>query len=250
MIIHSYENGLRSDVCVQYVRDLDGPKAAEQLFLLPIPSTRDNKTISGTNIDISSLIGVVDASCMVVGYGLPNGIKKQIKALGCPVHDVGEDEEFLCENAELTAQATLGIILNTQGVSPSELRVGIVGYGRIGKCLARLLLYLGASVRVYSSDAGKRLDLGEWGITTAQSASGADISDLDILVNTAPAVIFDTTSDVAVLEDLRVIDLASGDNFPTLTSVEKYPSIPSKMFPVSAGRAWGRSIERFIRSLE
>jgi hypothetical protein len=68
-------------------------------------------------------------------------------------------------------------------------------------------------------------------------------------VNTAPAVIFDTSSG-AVPDGLRIIDLASGDNFPGLASVEKYPSVPAKMFPLSAGRAWGRSIERFMRNLQ
>lgn len=246
MIIHSYENGLRSDACVQYIRGLDCFEGVEELLLLPIPSTRDNKTILGTNIVIDSLISLVDGASLVVGYSLPATFKSTLTGVGCPVHDVGCDEEFLCENAELTAQAALGILLNTAGASVSDLRVGIVGYGRIGKRLARLLLCLGSSVRVYSSDVGKRLDLGEWGITTALSAKDADLSELDVLVNTAPAAIFDTEH---FPEGLRVIDLASGDNFPGLSSVEKYPSIPAKMFPRSAGVAWGRSIERFARGL-
>ena len=45
---------------------------------------------------------------------------------------------------------------------------------------------------------------------------------------------------------LRIIDLASGDNFTGIEGVEKYPSIPAKMFPESAGRVWGRTIERYI----
>ena len=216
------------------------------MLLLPIPSTRDNKTILGTNIVISSLMELLDSSTIVVGYSLPTEFKSAVAEAGCYVHDVSEDEEFLCENAELTAEATLGILLNTAGCSPADLRVGIVGYGRIGQRLARLLMCLGSRVRVYSSDAGKRLDLGEWGITTALSARDADLADLDVLVNTAPAVIFDTS---ALPEELRVIDLASGDNFPGLASVEKYPSIPARMLPLSAGVAWGRSIERFVKGL-
>ena len=186
---------------------------------------------------------------MLVGYSLSDAFKMGVGSTGCSVHDVAADEEFLIENAELTAQATLGIILNTERKSISDLRFGIVGYGRIGSRLARLLLCMGASVRIYSSDTYKLLDLGEWGISAAMSAADADLSELDILVNTAPAVIFDTSSG-AVPDGLRIIDLASGDNFPGLASVEKYPSVPAKMFPLSAGRAWGRSIERFMRNLQ
>ena len=249
MIIHSYESGRRADTCIKYLSGSKCFAGVDELFLLPIPSSRDKRTISGTAIALDSLMDIADSSSLVVGYSLPENITEGLKRQGCPVHDVARDEEFLCENAELTAEATLGVIFNTAGASPADLRIGVVGYGRIGRRLSRLLLYLGASVRVYSSDAGKRLDLGEWGITTALSAKDADLSNLDILVNTAPAVIFSSERDGGFPEDLRVIDLASGDNFPGVPSVEKYPSIPAKMFPTSAGIAWGRSIERFMNGL-
>ena len=206
---------------------------------------QDLKTILGTNICIYSLLELLSTDCVVVGYSLPEEFLEKAKALGSLVFDVCEDEDFLSENAELTAEAALGILLNTHKKSLSETRIGIVGYGRIGKRMTRLLLYLGASVKVYSSSDNKRLDLGEWGVSTAESARDADLSDIDILINTAPAVIFDTDDEV-FSKGLRVMDLASGDNFPGLSSVEKYPSIPAKMFPITAGKAWGRSIERFM----
>ena len=105
-----------------------------------------------------------------------------------------------------------------------------------------MLLYLGARVRVYTSRQATRIDLCEYGIASAESCESADLSGIDILINTAPAVIFSID---AVPPELRIIDLASGDNFPG-RDVERYPSVPAKMLPVSAGRAWGRALERFI----
>ena len=78
------------------------------------------------------------------------------------------------------------------------------------------------------------------------SATDADLSGLDLLINTAPAVIFDTRDGVFP-GGLRVIDLASGENFPGLSDVERYPSIPARMFPYSSGRMLGRACERFLR---
>jgi hypothetical protein len=120
--------------------------------------------------------------------------------------------------------------------------VGVVGYGRIGKRLTNVLLYLGARVRVYTSRETTRIDLCEYGVASAASSGRADLSGLDILINTAPAVIFGRDT---VPTDLSVIDLASGDNFPG-RDVERYPSVPAKMLPFSAGKAWGRAVERFI----
>ena len=176
---------------------------------------------------------------------MPKGFVEEAKNRGSFVHDISDDEEFLAENAELTAEATVGILLNTVRKSLSDTHIGVVGYGRIGKRLTRLLLYLGVSVKVYSSSDNKRLDLGEWGVATSESAKEADLSGLDVLINTAPALIFNP-EDPVFSRGLRVIDLASGDNFPGLSSVEKYPSVPAKMFPETAGKAWGRSIERFM----
>lgn len=246
MIIHSYETSKRADACIEYIRNREKAKTLDTLFLLPIPTTRDKKLILGTDVCIYDVLDLADVSSLIVGYGLPSEMMRMAKEKGIAVFDVSDDEEFLCANAELTAIATVGIILNTTELSPSDMKVGIVGYGRIGKRLCRLLLYLGANVRIYTSNSDTLLDLCEFGVATCMSTRDANLRGLDILVNTAPAVIFDTERTEIFPPDLRVIDLASGNNFPNLKDVEKYPSIPARMFPRTAGIEWGKSIERFV----
>ena len=186
-----------------------------------------------------------DGKTLVSGYGLPDGFISEARRRGACVIDLEEDEDFLLENASLTALCALGIFLGSTKSAPSDVSVGIVGYGRIGKRLTNLFLYLGSGVKVFTSRDGTRLELCEYGVASASSARDADLLGLDILINTAPAVIFDPAS---IPPELRVIDLASGDNFPGLPGVEKYPSVPAKMFPNSAGRAWGRALERYVNS--
>jgi hypothetical protein len=243
MIIHSYENTPRADACIEYLRGAQNIKRYENVVLLPIPTTKDGRTVLNTKVDIYELIDIIDADTIVSGYGMPEDFVREIRKRGALVVDLLEDEDFLLENAELTSLATLGIYLTSTKRSACDTRVGIVGYGRIGKKLTNLFLYLGAAVRVFTSREGTRLDLCEWGITTEKSVNDADLSGLDLLINTAPAPIFDRKS---IPNGLRIIDLASGDNFPGITGVEKYPSIPAKMFPASAGRVWGKTIERYI----
>ena len=243
MIIHSYENTPRADACIEYLRGAQAVGRYENVVLLPIPTTKDGKTVLNTKVDINELIDTIDASTVVSGYGMPDTFSREIKKRGAVVIDLLYDEDFLLENAELTALAALGIYLTSTKCSMRDTKVGVVGYGRIGKRLTNLFLYLGAKVRVFTSRDGTRLDLCEWGVTTEKSDSDADLSGLDLLINTAPAAIFDKKN---IPTGLRIIDLASGDNFPGVLGVEKYPSIPAKMFPESAGRVWGRTIERYI----
>ena len=242
MIIHSYEKGKRAEACIEYLKGSQCLKESESILLLPIPTTKDKSTVLNTNIYIREVFDTLGEKTVVSCYGLPKELIAYAEAKGARVVDLERDEDFLVENAELTALCALGVFLSSAGYSPKDARIGIVGYGRIGKRLTNLFLYLGAEVRVFSSRESTRLDLSEYGVRSAESSGDADLSGLDILINTAPAVIFGPD---AVPKDLRVIDLASGDNFPGL-AVEKYPSVPAKMLPLSAGRAWGRAIERFI----
>lgn len=243
MIIHSYENGLRADACIEYLRGAPSANFYENIILLPIPSSRDNKTILNTKVCINELVDALDGGTAVSGYGLPDSFVKAGRDKGALIIDLSYDEQFLLENAELTALAALGIYLGSTKCSLRDTSVGIVGYGRIGKKLTAMLLYLGADVKVFTSRENMRLDLCECGVATAKSSKDADLCGLDVLINTAPAVIF---APDAIPDGLRIIDLASGENFPGMSGVEKYPSIPAKMFPKSAGRAWGRAVERYL----
>ena len=71
------------------------------------------------------------------------------------------------------------------------------------------------------------------------------LAGLDILINTAPAVLLDEGQRGSLLR-LRIIELASGDNFPTGLAVERFASVPSFMYPKSAGVTLARSILRML----
>lgn len=240
--IHSYEQGKRSEACTEYLKAALHPNQVERIILLPIPTTRDKRTVLNTNVCINEVLDEVVSGTVISGYGLEEAFTVGAQRRGGRVIDLERDEEFLGENAQLTAMCTLGILLGSIDRSLKDLTVGVVGYGRIGRRLTNILLYLGAGVRVFTSREGTRVDLSEYGVASAASSVNADLGGLDILINTAPAPIFPPEG---IPKGLRIIDLASGDNFHGI-EVEKYPSVPARMFPVSAGRAWGRAVERFI----
>jgi len=244
--IHTYERSIRSSSCEGLLREQGDTVYYNDIFLLPIPSSRDGVTVNGTDIALSDFIPLAKEGVLFVVYGLDRELSDRLTEKGAELLDLSLDEDFLCENGELTACATLGILLNSEKRVPQDMKIGIVGYGRIGKRLTRLLLYLGAEVCVYTSRNNTRLELCEFGVASQMSFADAELSCLDLLINTAPAKIFDTENKEKFPQSLRVIDLASGLNFPGVESVEKYPSVPAKMFPYSAGRIWYEAIERFI----
>ena len=238
-----YEKSRRSDACCDFLHKSGALRGFDKFFLLPIPTSRGGM-LKGSDISVSEALSSAGEGSLVVGYGIPDDAKEEVLLRGGVVVDVSADESFLVENAHLTALGALGILLSGCASVPSDLTFGIVGYGRIGKSLVRMLLYHGARVIVFSSKESVRLELGSYGIETRRSDSASDASGIDILINTAPTVLFDGGDLLSVCP--RVIDLASGNAFPDYPDVEKYPSLPAKAFPLSAGRCLAGAV---IRSL-
>ena len=245
MTIHNYEKGLRSAECVRYLTQLVALSDYDTLMVLPIPTSRDGKRLTNTDTEIKDVLGKINAHTLVIGYEIPEKWVDEMHRLGAVVCDSALDEEFLRENGRLTAECTIGVLINSTSRSLGEMSFGVVGYGRIGKWLLRYLTYLSAKVTVYTRSIDTRLDLAQSGVYCEDSETPCVSPTLDVLINTAPKVIF-TKNSFLDNENVRIIDLASGNNFPFIERVEKYPSIPAKMLPLSAGLAWGRSVQRML----
>ncbi len=247
MSIETYGTGERLRVAAAEI----APYAAARHFvLLPIPSTRDGACVTNTEIPLSETLACVGQGSVIVGYGMPDFYVNDARGRGAVTFDLSRDEDFLADNAYITAVGTLGYILNTERRIPRDLIFGVVGYGRIGSQILRMLLFLGARAVVYTSRPLTHFELGECGVHSV-CISGAvggkyDFSGVDILINTAPRDMSESFPDGRVPEGMRVIELASGKNFAGVEGVEPLPSLPGRMYPVSAGRAYAAATLKFL----
>ena len=244
MNIKTFGKGERLAVCGDILESAAGLCKYSEIIILPIPTSKDGVHLTGCESTLSELVASVGEGSFVLGYGIPQSFVEDMEDRGAVVCDAEGDECFLTRNAELTALGTVGIMLTSSKRSPSELRVGIIGYGRIGKQLLRLLLFLGASVRVFTRKSSTRIELCSYGVDAEMSSEG-DYSGFDFIVNTAPERILGDESAEKALTDGRIIDLASGDNFPELDGITKLGGIPGLMYPVSAGRVYAEAAIRY-----
>ena len=242
MEIRSFGVGGRMRECERIIRLLPA-SAVGRLILLPIPTTRDNKYISGTEVSISSVASLVCSDSLVVGYSIPPEIRSAAERVGAPVFDAGEDEGFLLENARVTANGAIGYILTHSPKDIADMSLGVVGYGRIGKELIRLLLFLGAKLTLYTARSSVALELGEMGISACVIDEDTDFSGLDMLINTTPKRQIDESR---LPKNLDIIDLASGSIFEPTARLTKLSSIPDAFYPETAGRLYAKAIEGFL----
>lgn len=240
MKVMTLGQGGRLDVAARILKDTS---AKEELILLPVPTTRDKVHLKDTDLKLSYVAEKVSEGVLVAGYAIPDGTAFEISRRGGAIYDASLDEGFLYENAVLTADGTVGHILTELPRAPKDLHIGIVGYGRIGGCLLSRLLFLGAKVTVFSGRERTRLELCESGVTALARDEIKDVTDMDILINTAPAPLLDTET-VERLSSLgcHILDLASGRYLPEHSAVTKLASVPDAMYPESAGRIYASHI--------
>ena len=249
MNIRAYGTDARLGFCREYLLN-ENITGVREIILLPIPTSRDGKTLTGLEKSPEELLRGDFSGAVAVGYEIPRAFREYFSGLGISVADVSLDEDFLLENAALTAVGAVGKILSEYSAAPSELSLGVVGYGRIGKRLLNILAFLGADLTVFTTKKAVAEELCMEGIsgvclsdTRGEELSGI-LSHIDVLINTAPSEIF--TSEVLEAFGGEILELASGNNFPSGVKVTRLAALPAKMYPKSAGKALAASVVRMI----
>lgn len=250
MNIHTYGTDERLGFCREYLIDKEIAGVRDLMFM-PIPTSRDGATVGSSGKKPDEAFGELPQGTVAVGYGIPKSFREYFFERGITAADVSLDEDFVRENAILTAEGTLGIILTEHKSAPRDLSVGIVGYGRIGKALLNMLAFLGARPTVFTTRPEVAEELSSLGISGVHLSDGKGacvgcfLEKLDILVNTAPSPLL-TADMLGNFKGAEILELASGNNFPESINITRLSALPAKMYPKSAGKALAESVLRIL----
>ncbi len=154
----------------------------------------------------------------------PNSIKNPI----CTVFDYTKNEAFLRKNAYLTAEGAICLYYNEIKETLHGKRVAVLGYGRIGKYLSKMLKGQGASVYVYARRSEVKAEIKLDGFTQVELNEIPD--SVDAIFNTAPEEIFKKETNA------HKIELASKGGFKYKENVINGAGLPGKMFPKTAAK--------------
>lgn len=156
-----------------------------------------------------------------------------------PKIDLLRDAQYLAENAAITADCALRLLGSHLPVTFKDCPILIIGWGRIGKCLASMLKALDADVTV---GARKPSDLG---MLTALGYKTAEIGNLDptpyrAIVNTAPAPVLAPGGNAVKIDLASRLGMAGDD-------VIWARGLPGKMLPEASGALIARCVLRHLR---
>ena len=162
------------------------------------------------------------------------------------VMDLLADEEYLAKNAAITAHCALEIAAAALSTTFRETPTLIIGWGRIGKCLAAQLSGLGCGLTVAARSAKDRAMLAALGRKAVDIPEIPGVlTGIRLLINTVPAPILDGEI-LAKYPKCVKLDLASAPGLVG-TGVICARGLPGRYAPESSGRLIAETILRKLK---
>lgn len=159
------------------------------------------------------------------------------------IFDLLKDETYLAKNAAITAHCALKLAMAQLPCTLDNCPVLIVGWGRIGKCLAQLLQQIGAHVTVSARKATDRAMLKALHYDTV-TIDHIDPAQYRIIFNTAPHLILPDCPGDALKIDLASVAGITGPD------VIWARGLPSKDAPESSGALIAKHIADYLTKTE
>ncbi len=168
------------DYAIKHLPISPAPDEQVTHLLFPIPSFNADGTIRGGG-NLSDVLSALPENITVIGGNLNNQALANHQTI-----DLLQDPVYVAENADITARCAVKLLYDCLPCTLKNLPVLIIGWGRIGKCLARLLQANDALVTVYARKEADRAMLGALGYSTQDTP---DPTGFRAVINTAPAVV-------------------------------------------------------------
>lgn len=211
----------------------DHPSPDVSHLLLDIPSFDDRGNLRDAT-PLRSVLERLPQSITVIGGNLNHP-----ELNGYTTVDLLKDEYYLSCNAAITADCALQIAAAQSETTIRDTSTLILGWGRIGKCLAQLLRGLGCPVTVAARKETDRAMLAALGYSAVDfSEANRDAGKYDLLFNTVPELVLTAPVDNCIAIDLASRRGISGD------SVLSARGLPGKLAPRSTGSLIAQTIKR------
>ncbi|MBR2310535.1 MAG: hypothetical protein IKA47_08405 [Oscillospiraceae bacterium] len=199
-----------------------------------------DETVTHLLLDVpcknASCLTGFNADVIVIGGNLRDEVFEAYRTL-----DLLEDPEYLARNANITAHCAVKLALCKLDITLQNCPVLVIGWGRIGKCLATLLRQMGADVWVA---ARKKTDRAMLAALDYKALDIPECTGLPIRVvfNTVPAPVIHSNDFPA---DCLKIELASKPGIIGSDVIDGR-RLPGRLAPESSGELIAQSILRLL----
>lgn len=182
---------------------VDHPSPEVTHLLLDVPSFSPDGKLRGGG-DLEPLLRMLPGTITIVGGNLSHPAVKDYNVL-----DLLQDGEYVAKNAAITADCALRVAAPRLKSTFAETPALIIGWGRIGKCLGKLLKSMGTEVTIAARKESDRAILEALGYRTLDIPEIPQaLGQFGVIYNTVPERML-TQDQLAPYPQCLKIDLAS-----------------------------------------
>lgn len=232
---------------------------SSDIIILPLPFTKDRITLNTPLFDdrilISDITALLSYGKIVFGGQLPKSFCEELDSKNCPYCDYFLLDELAIYNAVPTAEGVVQVLIEELPVTIHGMKCGILGYGRVGKTLAKTLASLGADVTVFARKQSAFAEIYTNSVKCKHfDALTTENNSFDAVINTVPFKVLGGAELSRLNGECVLVEVASapfGIDFQAAKErafkVIKAGSLPGRVAPKTAGEIIGRSILPMIR---
>ncbi|NLV35226.1 MAG: dipicolinate synthase subunit DpsA [Clostridiaceae bacterium] len=232
-----------------------------QIVIGPLPCTNDNEVLNAPfhdgKIQINEVFRIMKKNQLFIAGKINDKITHLAKAYNVYSIDILDREEMAVLNTIPTAEGAIQLAMEELPITLNGSKVLVLGYGRVGKTLSKMLTGIGADVY---SEARKFSDIAwirAYGhkpvyINELQNVIG----DMNLIINTIPYTILDTSLLEKVGKECLIIDLASKPGGVDFVRAKELGikviwalSLPGKVAPVTAAGYIKQTVYNIIEEL-
>lgn len=222
----------------------DTPDENVTHLLLPVPSFDGEGKLRGGG-DLPQILSGLPKNVTVIGGNLQHPLLEAYTTL-----DLLQNPRYLAANAAITADCAVRIARNSLPVVLRGCPVLVLGWGRIGKCLAQMLKAAGAEVTVAARKETDIAMLQALGYRTERIDSlQYSLMRYRLIFNTAPAPVLSEEQVTHCRADCVKIELASKTGIAG-NDVIIARGLPGKDAPESSGLLIAKTVIRLTSGRE
>ncbi len=239
-------------------RSLGSPVRADAV-ILPVPAEDAHGLLNaplGTQpCRIEHILDCAGSAAAVIGGRLGAGIKSAAAQRGMAVYDYMQSPDFTARNAAISAEGAVSELMSKTKTALCDMRILVIGWGRIGKLLISRLRALCPALYLMSRSSEARALARELGCGVAAPDCPPELlGSFDAVINTAPAPVI---ADLRAFRDSCILlELASAPGgFDTEAardcglSLSVLRGLPGRYAPESAARLIHGSVSDILKGV-
>ncbi len=250
------------DNSLDNVEDINLAINESEIMIGPLPCSKDNILLNTPfnieEVSLEDVFSLMKSNQIFIGGKITKEISHIAGTYNITTIDLLGREEMAVLNAIPTAEGAIQVAMENMDITLHGANIMILGFGRIGKILAKMLHGIGSIVFVEARNYADLAWINSYGYMPLHLDSLVDyIHHIDVVFNTIPSKILGEDILIKMKKDSLLIDLAS---IPGGVDFEKSKELgirtiwalglPGKVAPTTAAKVMRDTVYNIVGELE